>query len=170
MWARKVEFIESARQLGVDKIYIVDEGQGIDDSLAYDDYEYMVARIEAVILSFETLYPGSSHKLISGRLERNIDGLRHPTHMASWDAAHNLRAQITDFRFYRCYEYTQESPTAERVVHLDALWFEAKRRALQEYMFFDPSHGRFALGYHSVQGLIDAAFNDPREYMDRLRN
>jgi hypothetical protein len=176
MWARKVEFIESARQLGVDKVYIVDDGQGIDDSLADNDYDGLVARIENVILSFENLYPGASHKLISGFLEGDTDDpgtsgiLRSPTHKACWDAAQNLRNRINDFRFYRCYEYSREKENrdAQRVKHLTFEQFAIKRLALEEYKFWDPLHGRFAMGYHSVRDLIDSAFDDPREYVDKL--
>jgi hypothetical protein len=37
-----------------------------------------------------------------------------------------------------------------------------------EYKLFNPEAGRFAIGYHSVPRLIDAAYDDDREYVDLL--
>lgn len=45
--------------------------------------------------------------------------------------------------------------------------FAHKRQALAEYGRWDPEHGRYALGYHSVGKLmIDPAAADPHEYVD----
>lgn len=170
MWARKVEFVASAGRLGVDKIFILDDGQGFDDVEPYTNYGNFVNRLIDTIKRFEAEFPGASHKLVSGRLDLLPDGTTNPTHQACWDAATLLRNQITDFRFYRIYVYFKNaaSRTSQFQLYLTPGWQAAKRAALDEYKLFNPDAGRFAVGYHSVSQLIDAAFNDDKEYLDLL--
>lgn len=170
MWARKIEFVASGKRLGVDRIYIVEDGQGLDDGEPYSDYRNFVTRVTNIILRFEANFPGASHKLISGSLDAWTDGSKNPTHTACWDAALSLRNQISDFRFYRVYVYGYplNNRSAAFTLNLKPEWLDAKREALNQYKLFDPDSGRFALGYHSVPTLIDSAFEDSREYFDLL--
>lgn len=170
MWARKIEFVASAKRLGVDRTYIVEDGQGLDDVEPYLDYAGFLTRVTKIIQRFESEFPGASHKLVSGKLDAWPDGSRNPTHVACWDAAISLRNQITDFRFYRVYAYGHplNDRNAGFILNLESSWLDAKREALNQYKFFNPDAGRFALGYHSVPTLIDAAFEDGKEYLDLL--
>lgn len=170
MWARKVEFVACARCLGVDKVFIVDDGQGFDDCEPYEDYDTFVERVVDIISYFEKKFPGASHKLVSGYLDTFPDGSTNPTHQACWDAALQLRDEISDFRFYRIYVYWK--PVEERTslfqLTLNSRWKVAKRAALSQYKLFNPHAGRFAIGYHSVGDLIEEAFRADKEYIDVL--
>lgn len=170
MWGRKVEFAASARCLGVDKVFIVEDGQGLDDCEAYEHYDRFVDSVTDIIREFETKFPGASHKLISGNLDIYPDGTKNPTHQACWDAAMRLRDQITDFRFYRVYVYwkPEKERTSDYQLTLKPDWKAAKRAALRQYKLFNPRAGRFAVGYHSVADLIDAASKADKEYIDVL--
>jgi LmbE family N-acetylglucosaminyl deacetylase len=167
IWARTIEFVASARALNVDRVFIARNG-GIGDLLSVGDYPELVRLIRRTILWFETAYPGASHKLISGKYDVGVGGSSNPTHLACWEAAHDLTGYISDFRFYRPYRYggyvQPVSPSWSRPLGLR--WLTQKRAALDEYRRFDPANGRYAFGYHSVGGLIDAASSTPLEYID----
>jgi len=170
IWARKVEFVASAARLGADKIFILDDAQGLDDTEPYIDYRRFVPRVADAIKRFEAKFPGASHRLVSGSLDLLPDGTTNPTHRACWDAAASLRSQISDFKFYRVYTYFQPvaARTAQFQLNLKPAWRVAKQAALNEYKLFKPEAGRFAIGYHSAPELIDAAYNDDKEYLDLL--
>jgi LmbE family N-acetylglucosaminyl deacetylase len=168
IWARTVEFMESARVLDVDRVFTAGLG-GVPDTKAYDDFEGFIGLVCDLIVSMEGRYPGSSHKLVSGYLEADEAG-RNPTHVACWEAARRLRSEITDFRFYRVYEYLK--PRDERRAswrrQLTSTWLTRKRAALDAYKRFEPTERRYGFGYHSVPDLIDAAYDDDGEYVDLL--
>lgn len=168
MWARKIEFIASARQLGVDKLFILNDGQGWDDQEPYSDYNAFVSRIIGSIKHFEQQFPGAAHRLASGFLDVSLKSGRNPTHRASWDAALMLRHFIADFKFYRVYIYYEEPAQrqAQYRLKLKDSWQAVKQRALDEYKLFIPAANRYALGYHSVPKLIDNAASDIYEYFD----
>ena len=178
IWARKVEFIESARQLGVDKIIFANDGQGFPDNGLWTDninqYPKYIKFVEDNIANMEKKYPGSSHKLVSGEFEREISSpdFKTPAHKGCYAAAYNLSNAIEDFAFYRSNEYSfpKNQRTGESKVILSQNWIVAKRKALEQYKYFDPTHGRFAIGYHSVPHLIDAAYTDNCEYRDLIVN
>src|SRR5262245_57950980 len=69
IWARKVEFIASAMQLEVDKIFILEDGQGLNGAEPYSRYGKLVDRIADTIKRFETQFPAASHNLVSGSLD-----------------------------------------------------------------------------------------------------
>ena len=96
------------------------------------------------------------------------NGTSNPTHLACWEAAHDLTGYIADFRFYRVYRYGGDvqpvAPSWSRPLELR--WLTQKQAALDQYRRFDPAKGRYAFGYHSVGGLIDAASRTPSEYVD----
>ncbi len=165
--ARRVEFMESAKKLGVDSIFIAENGLGIDDNLAHTSdltRKELALKIANVVRDFERRFPGASHKLC-GRFDGN------KTHTASWEAANLLYKEgITDFRFYRIYEYykPEHKRTAQYRLTLTPHWLSIKRNALDEYMYFNEAEGRYALGYHSVKGLIDNAYTSSFEYFDLI--
>ncbi|KVO65005.1 hypothetical protein WJ78_17955 [Burkholderia ubonensis] len=78
------------------------------------------------------------------------------------------KGAITDFRFYRIYEYLKPvgSRTGQYTVQLSSSWMTRKRKALDQYKMWDPAAGRYGLGYLSVPTLIDAAYSDAREFVD----
>lgn len=165
---RNTEFMASAKSLGVDATYIVDERLIPNiDSVSHDA---SVAHIAAIVRRFETLFPGASHKLISGRMDQWPDGTRDPIHVACWDAALSLRKQISDFCFYRIFTYAHRVSNRRSGFNLplQTEWLDSKREALSQYKLFDPTARRFACGYHIVPTLIDAAFKDEKEYFDLL--
>lgn len=170
MWARKSELIASAKKLDVDKLFIVDDGQGIDDMMAYRDYDGFISRIVETVKHFESIYPGASHKLVSGALDTLEDGTTNPTHQACWDAGFLLQDVTSDLAFYRVYVYFKgvEDRTAMHRLSLTPAWQAAKRAALSEYKKFNPSAGRYAIGYHSVPRLLDSAYSATTEYYDTI--
>jgi hypothetical protein len=169
-WARKMEFVASAGRLGADGIFIVNEGQGLEPSM---DYRQLVKCVKQTIKRFERKFPGATHHLMSGSLDLLPAGSASATnlcHQACWDAAMKLRRKISEFRFYRVYIYWKD-PADRRSQYqrdLKSEWQVAKRAALDEYKLFCPEAGRYAVGYHSVPQLLDAAASDSKEYLDLL--
>ena len=169
-WARKMEFVASAKQLDVDRIFMVNDAQGLDLGM---EYKKLVRSVVQTINHFERKFPGASHHLVSGRLDLLPKGSATATnavHQACWDAAMKLKGKIRNFRFYRVYVYWKD--TAERVSGFQCIlkpqWQALKQSALNEYKLFSPDSGRFAVGYHSVRQLMDAAAADSNEYLDYL--
>lgn len=164
---RTDEFKAAARCLGVDRVVVRDRSDS-----AWTDYAGFVQEVRDTILEFEARYPGASHKLVNGY--RDVIYGYPPddpnlTHKACREAAEGLEGQIADFRYYWVYGYTYplELRTADYVLPLSDKQFARKRQALAEYGRWDPRHGRYALGYHSVGKLmIDPAAADPHEYID----
>jgi LmbE family N-acetylglucosaminyl deacetylase len=168
---RTAEFTAAAHRLGVDRVVIRDR----PDS-AWTDYAGFVREVRDTILEFEARYPGASHKLVDGYRDviyGNPPDDANLTHKACREAAEGLEGQIRDFRYYWVYGYTwpQEQRTADYVLSLSGKQFARKRQALAEYGRWDPGHGRYALGYHSVGKLmIDPAAADPHEYIGLPRS
>ena len=169
-WARKMEFVASAKQLNVDRIFMVNDAQGLDLGMKY---EKLVRSVVQTIKHFERQFPGASHHLVSGRLDLLPKGSATATnavHQACWDAAMKLKGKIRKFRFYRIYVYWKDR--AERGSGFQCIlkpqWQALKQSALNEYKLFSPDSGRFAVGYHSVRQLMDAAAADSNEYLDYL--
>jgi len=167
--ARTAEFRAAAQRLGVDQVVVSDR----PDS-AWTDYAGFVREVRDTILEFEARYPGASHKLVNGYRDV-IHGFPpdepNLTHKACREAAEGLEG--LDFRFYWVYGYTypREQRTADYVLNLTERQFARKAQALNEYRRWDPSRGRYALGYHSVGKLmIDPALADPREFIDLPRS
>jgi len=169
-WARKMEFVASARRLDVDRVFMVNDGQGLDLGMSYNK---LVDCVKQTIKRFEHLYPGASHNLVSGNLDRLPRGsatVTNAIHEACWDAATKLNGKISDFRFYRVYVYWKDRADRESGFQSDLKpeWQVCKQAALNEYKLFSPEAGRFAVGYHSVGHLIEAAAADSKEYLDLL--
>jgi LmbE family N-acetylglucosaminyl deacetylase len=167
--SRMLEFQESAGLLGVDEI----RSWGIDDSLAYNPSTYpsfreqVALHVRAVVAEF----PNGRHNLVAGDYDVTPSGESSRSHHALWEVAKEISRSIQHVRFYRVYGYYHPASdrTATLVEELDGTTMAVKCSALQAYKRFDPGSGRLAFGYHSVRPLIDAACDDPREFVDNPR-
>lgn len=164
--ARTAEFMASAKALGVDKVInfkVADDGFSSDSA-----YNKLVGRIEAKVRALAEQYPGASHKFTAGWLEHT------ETHKACSDAAYRLMndGAISDVRFNYVYAYGR--PEGERadgasyVLNIPAAHMKTKRNAMYAYNTWDPSRNLYALGYHSVPDLLEAAHADAREFVHTL--
>lgn len=169
-WARRIEFVASARRLDVDAVFIINDGRGLDPAMCYND---LVSCVKRTIARFGRKFPRASHHLVSGKLDllQRDGGMgTNSSHQACWDAAMKLGRGISDFYFYRVYVYGKDRGVRESQYQQDLKpeWQASKRAALDEYKLFCPEAGRFAVGYHSVPQLFDAAATDSKEYLDLL--
>jgi hypothetical protein len=178
---RKEEFARSAQAMGVDKVFFGKDGKTIPEELFYKDYDEAVRQVEDIICSFENLYPGASHKLISGNRDYIFDGgywLLNQTHEALYFAAvnyHNYTPSVTDIAFYRGYVYrnpkgNQEIDKSDYIFKNKPEWQVIKQNALNCYKEYNPKESKYALGYHSVPDLINAAYTNQYTYVDFLPN
>lgn len=164
--ARTAEFMASAKALGVDKVInfkIADDG--FSGTAAYDR---LVDRITTKVEALAERYPGASHKFSAGWLEHT------ETHKACSDVAYRLMndGTISDVRFHHVYAYAR--PRARRadgaayVLNIPGSHMKTKRNAMYAYNTWDPGRNLYALGYHSVPELLEAAHDDPREFVHTL--
>lgn len=176
---RNEEFASSAQAMGVDKVFFGKDGKTIPEELFYSDYDEAVRQVEDIIYSFETLYPGASHKLISGNRDYIFDGrhwLLNQTHEALYFAAvnfHNYTPSVTDIAFYRAYVYrnpkgNQEIDKSDYIFKNIAEWQAIKQNALNCYKDYNPNESKYALGYHSIPDLINSAYTNQYTYVDFL--
>jgi hypothetical protein len=176
---RNKEFASSVEALGVDKVFYGKDGQTIPDALFYSDYNKAVNQVEDIINYFETLYPGASHKLVSGARDKYYDGTNwvvNQTHKALYDAGvkyNKEHPKVTDMCFYRVYVYrnpagNQEADKSDHIFDNKVEWQTKKQMALLTYKRYDPQNGLYALGYHSFPDLIDAAYGNEFTYVDYL--
>ncbi|NEB04467.1 PIG-L family deacetylase [Streptomyces sp. SID13726] len=163
---RTAEFMASAKALGVDKVInfkIVDDG--FDSVSAYNK---LVDRIDAKVRALAAQYPGASHKFTAGWLERT------ETHKACSDVAYRLMndGTISDVRFNHVYAYARpedrRADGAAYVLNIPGSHMKTKRAAIYAYNTWDPGRNLYALGYHSVPELMEAAHADPREFVYTL--
>jgi LmbE family N-acetylglucosaminyl deacetylase len=175
---RRAEFIQSGARLGVDKIFILNNGEAIPDRAFYSATEYPKAI--NTIKDFIKRYPNASHKLVSGirdRIQLGNEWATNNTHVALYEAADQVRKEvpmINDFRFYRIYVYdnpdmNQASDKSDYVIYADQSLKNKQILALNEYKVFNPTQGRYALGYHSVPNLIDKAASNNYIYLDVIK-
>ncbi|MGX1882865.1 PIG-L deacetylase family protein [Streptomyces sp. NPDC055287] len=164
--ARTAEFRASAKALGVDKVI----NFGLADSAHGTKAEYgrFVDAVAWKVAALAKQYPGASHKFTAGWLEKTH------THKACSDVAYRLLndGRITDARFNHVYAYNNPLETrahgAAYVLNIPAAHMAAKRKAIYAYNTWDPSRNLYALGYHSVPGLLESAHHDPREFVYTL--
>ncbi|MGW2826266.1 PIG-L deacetylase family protein [Streptomyces sp. NPDC001443] len=163
---RTAEFMASAKAVGVDKVInfkVVDDG--FDSTSAYNK---LVDRIDAKVRALAAQYPGASHKFTAGWLEHT------ETHKACSDVAYRLMndGTISDVRFNHVYAYErprdQRANGAAYVLDIPSAHMTKKRNAMYAYNTWDPSRNLYALGYHSVPELLEAAHADPREFVYTL--
>ncbi|MFJ3718025.1 PIG-L deacetylase family protein [Streptomyces sp. NPDC090057] len=163
---RTAEFMASAKALGVDKVInfkIADDGFASTSA-----YNRLVDRIDAKVRALAAQYPGASHKFTAGWLERT------ETHKACSDVAYRLMndGTISDVRFNYVYAYgrprDRRADGAAYVLNIPGSHMKVKRHAMYAYNTWDPSRNLYALGYHSVPELLEAAHADPREFIHTL--
>ncbi|MHC5903877.1 PIG-L deacetylase family protein [Streptomyces sp. S6] len=164
--ARTAEFMASAKALGVDKVInfkVVDDGF---ETVA--DYNRLVDRVEAKVRALAEQYPGASHKFTAGWLEGT------ETHKAGSDVAYRLMNDgvLKDVRFNHVYAYSRpedrRADGASYVLNIPSAHMKTKRNAMYAYNTWDPGRNLYALGYHSVPELMEAAHADPREFVYTL--
>ncbi|MBL1103739.1 hypothetical protein JK361_03820 [Streptomyces sp. 5-8] len=112
--------------------------------------------------------PGASHKFAAGRLDRTR------THKACGDVAYRLMndGTISDVRFNHIHAYArprdQRADGAAHVLNIPGSHMKAKRDAIYGYNTWGPGRSLYALGYHSVPEPLEAAHDDPREFVRTL--
>lgn len=166
--ARNKEFIAACKALGVHRIYIANHGMGFKENMPLVQ---LTKRFKETILYFEKNFPGSDHKLINGICDHSPHNNRNNAHEAGAVAIKNLYNEgiVTYVRLYRVYTYY--SPKKYRVadwvkpVHL--IDKQRRQKACDEYGYFYPEIGRYAIGYeHSVYPLFSASYSSNFEYID----
>ncbi|KAJ3279919.1 hypothetical protein HK104_001070 [Borealophlyctis nickersoniae] len=181
-WARKIEVAAILQRAGVDKTFLVNDTEGLDNALAERNPAEYTDEVTRVLKIYAHQFPGATWFLISGKHD-GINGdpsKPHPAHQALWDTAYRLRTTSpntpgfhpTRTFFYRVYEYMRRGAdlglTAGIKVDLDPAAFETKKRLLDEHKLYDPRAYRYATGYHSYRELIDRASEVPVEFFDRM--
>lgn len=162
--ARLAEFVASGTQLGADEIALLE----IPEQLAHDDYPRFVDAIGFTMQRYATMYPDATHHVVSGTEVHAETGEGNVAHRGLAEAARRIPAICSRLQFHRVYVYSHPiaERTADRIVTLSPAAMELKRLALHAYRVWAPALGRFAFGYHSAAELIDAAAEDPREFVD----
>lgn len=162
--ARLSEFIDAGTRLGADEIALLE----IPESLAHEDYPRFVDAIGFSLQRYETMYPGATHHVVSGTEVHAETDAGNIAHRGLAEAARRIPALCGRLHFHRVYVYShpREARTAQQIVTLSPAAMDRKRQALQAYRVWAPDLGRFAFGYHSAAELIDAAGEDPREFVD----
>ncbi|KAG0230933.1 hypothetical protein BGW42_000584 [Actinomortierella wolfii] len=171
---RTHEFRQSLHALGVPPDHIFETGWS--DLEPLQDYNRFKAKLRSLIISYENMFPGASHKCISGEYDKDAVG-RNPTHRACWDVARDLIDEYPGgwppsksyWDLTYIYYKTPEKRAAQFIWSMPE-HLAYKRLALDQYKQWDPKRGELAWGYHSVKTLIDAAYNDAHVYMDMLDN
>ncbi|MEU7906261.1 PIG-L family deacetylase [Actinoplanes sp. NPDC049118] len=164
--ARNAEFRASAKALGVDKIIMW--------KLAEDPYNKAVDKITAKVKALAEQYPGASHKFAAGWMDILPGQRPSPTHKACSDAAYRLMndGTLTDVRFNHIYGYSlpmnERGRGAAYVLNIPDSHMRAKRNALYAYNTWDPDRNLYALGYHSVDFMMEGAHYDAREFVYTL--
>ncbi|KAJ3042000.1 hypothetical protein HDV00_008291 [Rhizophlyctis rosea] len=182
-WARKIEVSALLQRAGVDKTFIANDGEGLDNRLAETNATKYTNEMERILRIYAHQFPGATWFLISGAYDPiNGDASQgpHPAHKALWDVAHRLR--VTDDPssrgfapsrtfFYRVYEYMRgekAGETARIPVELDSETLLAKQKLLDEHKLYVPEAYRLATGYHSYPELIDKSYLTAMEWFDRM--
>jgi LmbE family N-acetylglucosaminyl deacetylase len=167
--ARTAEFMASAKALGVDKVINWKLPDGAEGA-----YNKFVGTVAAKIEDLAERYPGASHKFPAGWIDRLGQKPANSTHKAISDAAYRLMNDrtLTDVRFNHIYAYNlpveDRGRGAAYVLNIPDSHMKAKRNALYAYNTWDPDRNFYALGYHSVDWLLEAAHQDPREFVYTL--
>ena len=152
--ARIAEFTDAMSRLGVKGIFVSDYGDG---NLEPSEV--------SVRLGFWTGLgdPALSLKGTAGPQDPTTPGgSPHPDHAAVWSAL--VGSGWHDVRGYLIYHYGHKAGSPGGVIQTGA-FCNAKKNALAAYRLWDPPAGRYAVGYHSVPGLIDTAAENCEEYL-----
>jgi LmbE family N-acetylglucosaminyl deacetylase len=157
--ARVQEFMRAAIALGVTGIYVSGFGNG---KLKSEDVK---TRVDYWIARGGT---GLGLNGTAGEQDpREPEGKPHPDHDAVWRALAASGAH--DVRAYCIYGLTTGKCSPARVSDVSP-WCDDKRAALAAYRDWEPEHGRFAIGYHSVPELFDRAATRCEELVVELQD
>ena len=152
--ARTAEFTDSMIRLGVKGIFASDYGDG----------NLTASEVSARI----NFWTGLGDKTLSlkgtagPQDPRTPGGTPHPDHAAVWSAL--INSGWHDIRGYLIYHYGHGAGSPSGVVQTGT-FCAAKQNALGAYRVWKPAAGRYAIGYHSVPGLIDTAASKCEEYL-----
>ncbi len=154
--ARVAEVLDAARRLGVKGIHVSDFGDGnVTKQEVNGRVRFWEKRAAGPLTLRGTV--GEGDPTLGKRTP-------HPDHQACWEAVSESSAKdAAGFYIYR-YQTGKGSPdqtvdvSGERAKKLDAL---------EAYRVWDPGHGRYAVGEHSVGELISKATKDVHEYIER---
>lgn len=142
--ARIREFEDALSRLGVKEENIQVEN--------FPDMGLTVDDVKSVIMDYENKYPGAYHIALSYEEV-------HPDHLATGIALNDLywSGLVKNARFFIS-SYLQSK--------IDGYYIEPinpgkVRDALNAYKVYDPSQGRYAIGYTSVPAYFNAVENDP---------
>jgi LmbE family N-acetylglucosaminyl deacetylase len=86
----------------------------------------------------------------------------HPDHVAVWTALN--QSGVRDITGHLIYQYRTHLGTYDERVDFTGLC-QARQNALAAYKVWNPSQGRYAIGYHSVRTLFDSSAADCAEYL-----
>lgn len=160
--ARMAETTAALVALGVDEQDIV--------SIGMPDGQVTVDKAYAVMAELDRAFPGASHRTTS--LSDPHDDHRNLARALN-RLVQRQRAEGTpsDVRFHSVYAYKSEARrNAAPFTPVAVSDPEGKRAALAEFARWAPEEGRFAIGMHSVPGLITGAAEDPFEYVQTPSN
>lgn len=168
--ARNREFLACTRALGVNRVYIANNGKGFNDELFAPQYNECRSCVEKTLTWAEYKFPGAVHNLVSGACDvYDTRGHTNVTHKACSEAAIRMSHLLNEIRFYRVYVY--RLPAAIRggnAVPLPSDIFNLKRRAMLWY-HRNVQLGLYGVGWDiSVSSLFEAAYSIPYEYVDEL--
>jgi hypothetical protein len=88
----------------------------------------------------------------------------HPDHAAVWTALN--KSGVRDVTGHLIYQYRTHIGTYDQRVGFSGFCW-ARRNALAAYKVWNPSQGRYGVGYHSVRSLFDSSAVDCSEYILR---
>ncbi len=169
--ARNAEFLAACKALGVHKVFISNNGKGFDETIGLEN---MNLKFFETISFFGTQYPLASHHSISGNCDPyNKKGDRMNAHRACANALQLLYASDSSKNIYLYKDYVYYFPKEERTASFikknKKRDTKKKHKAFEEYNLFDPTKGRYAIGYqHSVWELFNNSYSSEYEYIDLL--
>jgi hypothetical protein len=175
IYARNNEFIAACKKLGVNRVYIANNGKGFDETIGLKN---MVDKFKNLILNFQNQYSNISHKLIAGNSDYSCSGencntyIKSDAHRAGDIAINNLYnlGLVKDVRLYKiyifssCYNERKRTANWKKPVYTSDML--RKQKACDEYKLYKPEIGRFAIAYnHSVWEYFSNSYSSKYEYV-----
>lgn len=150
--ARILEFLQAVTTLGVRGVFISD----------FPDGSLLRTDVDTRVQHWLSLSVPVSLKSPTGGVHDPASGAGHPDHQATWDAL--VGSGAPDVRGYLVYHYFYGNGVDYSTRDITP-WCGFKQAALGSYQVWDPSAGRYAVGYHSVATIIDIASAGCEEYV-----
>ena len=169
--ARNAEFLAACKALGVHKVFISNNGKGFDETIGLENLNL---KFFETISFFSSQYTLASHHSISGNCDPyNKKGDRMNAHRACANALQLLYNLDSTKNIYLYKDYVYYFPKEERTASFikknKKRDTKKKHKAFEEYNLFDPTKGRYAIGYqHSVWELFNNSYSSEYEYIDLL--